>query len=378
MLDFLLQLPINQLIILYIISGALIIQLVYYLLVYGKVIYKRKKSIEHLSSEPVSVIICAKNEEQNLRNFLPVVLKQNYSNYEVIVVNDCSQDNTEMFLAELEQTHKKLRHTTIEPDRKFRHGKKLAVTIGIKSAKNNFLVFTDADCVPVSENWLQKIMSSYNEKTEVVLGYGKYKKTKGLLNRIVRYDTLMIGLQYLGMALLRSPYMGVGRNMSYKKDFFFAGKGFGNHYHIMSGDDDLFINEHSNRKNTAVAISKDSITESEPPQSFMEWVKQKKRHLSTAKYYKLPNKLVLGLEPLSKLVFYLALIYLCLTPIYYIGIGIYVFRLLVQLIIVKIGMNKLTEKGFLLLIPFLDIFLPIFQLTLMFSNKLNAKKSKWN
>lgn len=377
MIEFLLELPSNQFIALCIISGTLLIQLVYYLLVYGKVIYKRNRKIDHILNEPVSVIICAKNEEQNLRKFLPVVLEQNYSNFEVIVVNDCSQDDSEMYLAELEQTHKNLRHTTIETDNKFRHGKKLAVTIGIKSAKNNYLVFTDADCVPASPNWLQEIMNAYTEKTEMVLAYGKYKKTKGLLNRIVRFDTFMIGLQYLGMALLRSPYMGVGRNLSYKKDFFFAGKGFGNHYHILSGDDDLFINEHSNRNNTSVAIAKESITESVPPATFMEWIKQKKRHLSTAKYYKLTNKLVLGLEPVSKLAFYLVLIYLCFTPIYYIAIGIYLFRLLMQLIIIKIGMNKLTEKGFLLLIPFLDIFLPIFQLTLMLANKINTKKSKW-
>lgn len=378
MIDFLLELPLNQLIVIYIIGGVLLIQLLYYLLIYGKVIYKRVKLLDKVSNEPVSVIICAKNEEPNLRKFLPEILNQNYPHYEVIVVNDCSQDDSEMLLAELEQKYSNLRHTTIEADKKFRHSKKLAVTIGIKSAKCNYLVFTDADCVPESKDWLQDIMSAYSEKTEVVLGYGKYRRTKGLLNCMVRFDTLMIGLQYLGMALLRSPYMGVGRNLSYKKDFFFSGKGFGNHYHIMSGDDDLFVNEHSNRHNTGVALSKNSFTVSEPPATFGEWVKQKKRHLSTSKYYKTANKLVLGLEPLSKLVFYLSLIYLCLTPIYYIGIGIYLSRLLIQLIILKLGMNKLGEKGFLLLIPFFDVFLPVFQLTLIFSNKINTKNNKWN
>lgn len=376
--DILNNITIDQQIVLIVLASVLLLQFLFYLIVLAQPVYRKVKHISRQVEQSVSVIICAKNELENLRKFLPKVLEQEYKDYEVIVVDDCSEDETEMFLADLEQKHKHLRHTTIEADMKFSHGKKLAVTIGIKSAKNDHLVFIDADCYPESKNWLQEIMSGYDDNIDIVLGYGKYDRQKGLLNRIIRFDTLMIGMHYLGLAIIGKPYMGVGRNLSYKKQFFFEGRGFGNHYHVLSGDDDLFINEHSTKKNTAVAISKDSFTSSVPPQSVSEWVRQKKRHLSTAKYYKIGDKLILGFEPFSRLIFYLSIIYLAFTPVYLLAIAAYGLRLLIQLIVMKLGMNKFSEKGFLLLIPLLDIFIPVFQLSLIFSNKINAKNRKWN
>ncbi len=373
-----LELSKDQFIVLIILASTLFVQFIYYFGIYFRVIFHRSKKQIQLSTEPVSIIICAKNEETNLKKFLPKVLEQEYPNFEVIVVNDCSEDGTEMLLAKLEQTHKNLRHTTIEVDNKFRHGKKLAITIGIKSAKSNILIFTDADCYPASKNWLHEIANSYSENTNIVLGYGKYIKAKGLLNRIVRFDTLLIGLQYLGLAIVGKPYMGVGRNLSYKKELFFNGSGFGKHYHILSGDDDLFINEHAKKKHTQVCCTKESITCSVAPTTFAEWFKQKRRHISSGKHYKFSDKVILGLEPISKLIFYIAIIYFLFTPFYIVGLGIYGFRLFVQMIIFKLGMNKLSEKGVLFLIPILDIFLPLFQITLIISNKITAKNGKWN
>lgn len=360
-----------------ILLSSLFIQLFYYLLVFSRVGFYRKKTKTNNSSIPLSVIICAKNEEDNLREFLPLILSQKYSEYEVVVVNDGSQDNTETLLAQLEQTNKHLRHTNIEHNPNFNHGKKLAVSIGIKSAKHKHLVFTDADCYPESDLWLQSIANTYNTTNDIVLGYGKYKTQKGLLNKLVRFDTLMIALQYLGMAMIKKPYMGVGRNMSYKKSLFTNGKGFSSHYHILSGDDDLFINQHANKKNTLVAISQNSFTCSIPPQTFRQWIKQKKRHLSTSYLYKASDKIILGLEPFSKLVFYISLILLIFSHYQLIVLSIYLFRLLIQGIILKLGMIKLNERKILFLLPFFDIILPIFQLFLIKSNKRNKKNITW-
>lgn len=376
--NFLENLSVDQFIVAIILATMLLVQLIFYVVIYAQPVYRKAKSITKLVSDPVSVIICAKNEAANLRQFLPKILEQSYNDFEVIVVNDCSEDETEMLLAELEQKYSRLRHTTIEPDRKFGHGKKLAVIIGIKSAKHERLVFTDADCYPTSKNWLQEVVAAYNDTNDIVLGYGKYAGSKGLLNRIIRFDSFMIALQYMGLAILGKPYMGVGRNLSYKKKLFFEGKGFGSHYHILSGDDDLFINEHSTRKNTAVVLSKDSFTVSIPPNRFVDWIKQKKRHLTTAYFYKTTDKIILGLEPITKLLFYLAVIYLSFTQAWMIGLAAYTIRLIVQLVIIKLGMMKLNENGFLFLIPILDVFIPVFQLSLIFSNKINARNRKWN
>lgn len=374
---FITNLPIEQQIAFAVLISALVIQTFYYLFVYLRPVRWKRKEINN-GTEPISVIICARNEYENLKNNLQRIIDQEYPDFEVIVVNDCSADDTEMLLGEMELKYKNLRHTTIEADRKFLHGKKLAITIGIKSAKNNQLVFIDADCYPESKNWLSEINKSYTPNKQIVLGYGGYEKTTGFLNRLIRYDTLFIAMQYFGFALLSRPYMGIGRNLSYLKQLFFAGTGFSKHYHILSGDDDLFINENAHKQNTAVVLSKDSFTRSIPQTRWRGWAKQKKRHLTSGKYYKKSDKLLLGLEPLSRLLFYASIIALILLKTDLIIVGsIFLFRLVLQTTILKLNMNKMNEKGLLLLIPLFDIFLPVIHLIFIISNNLNRRKNKW-
>ena len=352
-----------QLIILLTLAAIVLIQIVYYLAVYLRPA-RNKPPQQPTVQKPASVIICARNEGENLKKFLPKIMEQDYPDFEVIVVSDCSEDDTLMILAELELTYKNLRHTSIEIDRKFTHGKKLAVTVGLKSAKYEHIVLTDADCYPTSNHWLADIMATYSENTEIVLGYGGYEPRKGLLNKIIRFDTLSIAMQYLGLAKAGHPYMGVGRNMSYTRDIFFAKNGFQSHYHIMSGDDDLFVNERATKHNTRIVTTRESITISEPCESFQQWVKQKKRHLSTWTRYRFGTKISLSIELLSRLFFYVAMI----VAIYPFGLYIeaasaYALRLIIQLIVYKVNMIKLNERGFLFLIPIFDVVLPILNLS---------------
>ncbi|MBN2763022.1 MAG: glycosyltransferase, partial [Bacteroidales bacterium] len=274
---------------LYILAGFflffLLIQLVYYLGIYARLVFYRHKQSAGLN-EPVSVIICARNEADNLEKYLPAVLSQHYPEFEVIVVDDGSSDDTEFLLRRIAERYPHLRTTTIREDKKFTHGKKLAVTLGIKAAKYDILLFTDADCEPASDQWLKKIVTKFTAGREIVLGYGGYFSHKGLLNKYIRYDTLFIAMQYLSFALSGFPYMGVGRNIAYRKSFYRKTAGFSKHLHLFSGDDDLFVNENADKRNTTVEFSHESHTRSVPGDSFSKWWRQKKRHLTTAPLYK--------------------------------------------------------------------------------------------
>lgn len=369
MKHFILNLSIEQQITFVVLFVSLLIQTLYYLLVYLRPFFWKRKTTNNKENK-ISVIICAKNEYENLKNNLPRILTQKYSDYEVIVVNDCSTDDSEMLLGEMKQQYKHLRHTTIEPDIKFSHGKKLAITIGIKSAKYEHLVFIDADCYPTSNQWLNEINKSYTTNKQIVLGYGGYEHKKGFLNKLIRFDTLFIAMQYFGFATIGNPYMGVGRNLSYIKRLFLKGKGFSKHYQMLSGDDDLFVNDNANKKNTALVLSKNSFTLSKPQESWKNWIKQKKRHLTTGKFYKKKDKFFLGLELLTRFLFYSSLLYLIyLNTNIIITISVYSFRLILQIIIIKLNMIKMKEKGFLLLIPLFDMLLPIIYFLFLFSNK---------
>lgn len=350
--------------------------LLYYWIVFGRLaFYKEKEKAQ--TQEPVSVVICAKNEYINLKNNLPLILQQDYPSFEVVVVNDSSDDDTLYLLKSLSEQYSQLKIVTIGENLNFFKGKKFPLSIGIKEAKNDLLLFTDADCKPKNNRWIAQIQSSFTKPTEVVLGYGAYEPKRNLLNKFIRFDTLHIAIQYLSFALIGQPYMGVGRNLAYRKSLFYRNKGFIPNYTVISGDDDLFINRVAKKQNTRIQINKDAHTLSLAKTKSSAWLKQKKRHLSTGKHYKIHHLLLLGLYSASLFVFYPTLIILLLFSYnLYFVLAILFLKLFSHLFIFKRCMIKLDEKGLLLLIPFLEPFFLIINPLLTSSNFI-YKDNKW-
>lgn len=366
------------LILIWILLAVLFIQLVYYWFIFSRLaFYNASKRPVSDKQEPVSVVICAKNEYHNLVRFLPLILEQNYPEYEVIVVNDASDDDTFYLLREMRDKYSRLNVINIHQNLNFFVGKKFPLSIGIRSAKYETVLLTDADCFPSGPDWISSMQSVFTEKTRVVLGYGAYISQRGLLNKLIRFDTLHVAMQYMSLALAGLPYMGVGRNLAYHKELFFKVGGFMKHYKITSGDDDLFINEVAFGSNTRIQPATEAITFSKPKQSFASWFRQKKRHLTTGGSYRTPHKITLGLFSLSQLVFYSLLIVLAVLGVnWMLLLGIYVLRLISQTIIIKKCMTRLGEKNFLLLFPFFEVFLMIINL-LLGSAGLFSRKTQW-
>jgi cellulose synthase/poly-beta-1,6-N-acetylglucosamine synthase-like glycosyltransferase len=354
------------------------IQLFYYVWFYlAPVIYKYPESVK--SRKPVSVIICARNESENLQNFLPAVLEQEYPDYEVIVVNDCSEDNSYDVLGTFLKKYPHLHVSNVNKDPKFTHNKKFAQFIGIKAAKNEILLFTDADCKPDNPLWIDHMVSHFDEKTDFVLGYGGYLDNNGFLNKFIRHESMTIALQYLGMAIRGIPYMGVGRNLAYRRSLFFENKGFGSHTHIISGDDDLFVNSNSTRETTKVEFRKEAHTRSLPASTFREWFLQKKRHMTTAPYYKTRDKFLLILEPVSRTLFYALFIilmsWLFLWPYLLAVFGV---RLVVQMTTIILAQKMLNERKLAGYSLIFDIFSPLINAVILVSNTIRRPgKNQW-
>jgi len=359
---------------------TILIQLVYYVFVYGRIFtFSKHKKIEKSAHQqvPVSVIICARNEAENLEKNLPSILEQNYSNYEVIVVNDCSFDETEQVLIRMKAQYSHLRTTFIKEDSKFSHGKKLALTIGIKAAQNEWLLLTDADCSPQSPDWIAYMASNFTENTGVVLGYGGFNPKKGLLNRLIRYDGMLIALQYFCFAKLGNPYMGVGRNLAYRKSLFFKNRGFASHLHVESGDDDLFIKEVANKKNTKLELSVSAHTRTAPKTTFKSWKLQKSRHFTTSKYYKTGTKTAIGLEPLSRVLMYLSFIALLFFKPFLLIVAIAMFvREVMFLSVVISATRKFNEKGLAINAFWFDWVMPVISLIFLLSS-IFAPRRQW-
>jgi biofilm PGA synthesis N-glycosyltransferase PgaC len=338
--------------------------------------YKDVKDGYSLSG--ISVIVCAKNEEENLERFLPRILQQDYPEYEVVVVNDSSTDDSEQLLMSLASKFKHLRYTSIPVNDKFMRGKKLAVTIGLKSAKYDRVLLTDADCYPVSDQWIKRMASNFSSEKKIVLGYGGYERRKGLLNILIRYETTFTAIQYLSYAIIGHPYMGVGRNLAYEKVIFFDNKGFSGHYHLLSGDDDLFVNENATRKNCAVEFSQESHTLSLPETTFRGWIKQKKRHISAGSHYRTGSRFRLASEWISRIILYVTGIWLCISSPWTIPVAVFFALLLsIRMVVFKLGMRRLDEKYLLLPSLLFDPVLPVILGVIWFSSRFKKKHHSW-
>jgi glycosyltransferase involved in cell wall biosynthesis len=365
-----------QEVIFYIFIASIAIQLVYFWGVFSRFAFYNNNG-ESTNHPPVSIVLCAKNEYSNLKKNIPLILNQDYPEFEVVVVNDASDDETIFLLEDLEKEYKHLSIVNITQDLNFFKGKKFPLSVGIKSAKYNNLLLTDADCKPASSNWVKKMAGNFSSSTEVVLGYGKYEIAPGWLNLVIRYETLMTAIQYFSLALIGTPYMGVGRNLAYKKSLFLKNNGFISHYNVDSGDDDLFINEVANKGNTSIEVDPESFTISEAKKTFSEWWIQKRRHLSTSKYYKFKHKFLLGLFSVSTMVVLITFIFLLTSKVNILIVSIlFGIRLLSQLLIIRKASDKLAEKKLLLFSLLIELFL-LGVFPVMILTNLIFKRNRW-
>jgi hypothetical protein len=249
--------------------------------------------------------------------------------------------------------------------------------VGIKGAKHERLVFTDADCVPASDQWLREMSKGFAPGKEIVLGYGAYEKQDGFLNKLIRFDTFQIAAQYLSASLKGKSYMGVGRNLAYQKSLFFKHKGFSSHYHINSGDDDLFINEACTDQNTNVCVSHESITVSVPKKTLRDWRLQKQRHLTTAPHYKSATKLRITMSYVWPYLFHGLWLSLFFFNSTLISAGaLFLLKILTQMLIFSKSAKKLNEPDLWAFAFFYEVIL-LFMYPAFHISKAFAKRNKW-
>ncbi|MFD2834652.1 glycosyltransferase [Gramella sp. AN32] len=327
---------------------------------------------------PISVIVCAKNEAENLRSFIPSILDQNYPDFEIVIINDASSDDTEQVIEEFQKIDKRIKCVKVENNEAFWGNKKYALTLGIKKAKNTHLLFTDADCAPQSKNWISHMANGFQPGIQMVLGYGGYfQDTSSFLNKLIRYETLLTAIQYFSYAKLGSPYMGVGRNLAYTSRLFYEIRGFANHLHLRSGDDDLFVNEAGTSGNTTCVYDSEAITRSIPKKNFKEWYNQKRRHVSVAGHYQVKHKLLLSLFYIARICFWLFFMLMLILQIFPILVlSVLGLKLILEGIVYFKAAQKLKEEDLVWFFPIFDLFLISMQMAIFISN-LSSKPKHW-
>jgi len=324
------------------------------------------------------VVVCARNEEENLKLNLPLILEQDYPSYEVVVVNDCSEDNTEQVLAELKQKYPHLRSTIIKKDGSFRNGKKFAATVGVKAAQHEWLLFTEAGCRPESAQWIASMSRGFDDDKSIVLGYGSYLANKGLSSKWIRYDTCFVALQYFGFAKIGKAYMGMGNNLAYRKSLFFAHNGFAEHAHVFSGDDGLLVNAAATRQNVAVVYTKDAHMRTTANKTFKEWLWQKRKHVVAGKYFKKGQGFWLSLEPFSRVLMWASFgALMFLYPFWQYILMVFLLRMILFMSVIGVTTKRLNEPGILPHAVFFDLAMPFVYFYVFLLNRIFSKHNKW-
>lgn len=334
-----------------------LIQLFYLFFIQVRLAYYSPAPKSTPSYMPVSIIIAARNESDNLYENLPIILSQDYPEFEVIVVNNQSIDDSSWLLTAFSRQFPNLRVVELGRNRHLRPGKKLPITLAIKAAKYEHFLLTDADCRPSSNQWIKQMASHFSSSKQIVIGYGPYSKSKGFLNRLIRFDTAWIGVSYFSMALAKLPYMGVGRNLAYTKPVFNSVNGFKSHYALPSGDDDLFIQEAAKKSNYTVNLDPTSYCYSAAAPSWGRWIRQKSRHYSTSSRYKLIKKWLLGIYPLSLILMWASFVTLMFNGEYRLfSASIFFVILMLKWWIQGRCLSKLKEKSFIPYFLLWDLF----------------------
>jgi hypothetical protein len=354
-----------------------IIQLIYLWLVNGRLAFYRKESGIQ-TRQPVSVILSGRDITPGMEDNLDKILKQDYPDFEVVIVNESPDEDNRLYLETLARKYPKLKIINIGENLNFFKGLKFPLSIGIKSSKNDIIIITDIYSIPKSSKWIESIQSNFNQKTDIVLGFSTYPHKIGLFNQWLRFDNLQTSVRYLSFALLGMPYMGVGRNLSYRKTLFYKSHGFTSHYTLITGEDDLFVNQVAQKDSTRIEISEDSHTIFEGKIGFLEWLIQRKMHLETQMYFKLRHRVILGLNSVSLLLFYSAFaILLIYAPAFWIlFLSVFGVRTISSMFITKKCMMKLNEKELLLLSPVYELLLLIIIIFLRLSI-IFIKSNKW-
>ena len=346
-----------------------------------EVLTKPKNTKERPIEDGISIIVAARNEAKNLIELIPQLFSQDYPKFEVIVVDDCSYDNTTDVLLALKAKFETFKTIKVEESNTFSGGKKFAITLGIKGASYENLVFIDADCKPSSNNWLKTIANKFSEGNDVIIGFGGYQQEKSFLNFLIRTDTNINAVDFLSATSLGIPYMAVGRNFAYKKSLFFKHKGFAKHMHLKSGDDDLFLNQVASSCKVGYLFTEGANTFSIPKKSFAAWFTQKNRHVSTFKKYPISKKILVFFLWWLKFSFYAIFIVTMVLNFdkLIIIIGIFLFLILIRLLILTPIMKRLEDGklhfGIIVFEPILIFFQLFFPLVSMIKREVEWKSN---
>ena len=338
------------------------LELIYYYVIFARFSFHKKKKAVSIQQVPVSVIMVVKDAAGVLLKTLPRLLNQQYAQFEVVIVNDNSQDETKLLVLEYQQQYKNIKLVDLDSAVTTIRGKKFAISMGVRCASYEHLLFTDPECTPSSSHWLGKMAENFVGQTRIVLGYSTYQKRNNPFNRMLHFDTLLNAVEYFSLARIHSTYRGDFKNLAFTAPLFDKQRGFATHNHISYGEEDIFISRAATKNNTAIEFSPDAVTVLQRASNFRYWKDHKLGLFYTRKLNTFKNRFLLNGYAIINLLFYIALTFAILFTLsdmilLIVTLSIAAVRLISQYLVFGFAAKRLNEKQ---VIPCLLIYDLIF------------------
>lgn len=348
-----------------------LIQIYYTFGIYNRIHRARRKpSPAPAQYPPVSVIIVTKDSGKALEENLPMILEQDYPEFEVIVINDKSAGEDDDILKRLSARYTNLYHSFIPGSARYVSRKKLGIAMGIRASRYEWLVFTEPYCRPMSRQWLKSMAGHFDEKTDIVLGYSNYLPGHGWFARKITVFGFFHALRYLGSALAGRPYMGIGRNLAYRKSVYEQHKGFADHLQLQRGEDDLFVNAVANKNNTQIAVEAESIVRMPVPPYKRIWYEEQLNLRVTGHYYRGISRLLNSIETLCCALFQLstlAALVVCILRQWWPGVAVVFLLWLIRFVCLMWVFRKTAhdlQENLCCIFPLFDMGRPLWSLGL--------------
>jgi hypothetical protein len=356
-------------------------------------VYRRRcdENDEPLTADnllPASVVIYSQEDAEQLEELLPQILGQDYPTpFEVIVVNEGESADVRDLVAMLQLKNHNL-YLTFTPDgARNLSRKKLALTLGVKAARNEVVVLTTSAAIIDSPYWLRRMMYRFSDKSvEVVLGAAVANPgdDRQLGFRRRAFDSANDAVKWLAAAIAGHPYRGTEYNLAYRREVFFRNKGFSHSLNLHYGDDDIFISEIADGDNTQVELSEESIVKVRYGNNPRVYKERAMRHSFTERRIRRKPRFLHHLSGLLQVVALVALIAAVVldyaNPVVDSVAGVlFVLMLLLDILVWRQAMRAVSALKLMITIPYFTVTLPFRKAILSIHSRLSRhKKYTWD
>jgi len=352
-----------------------IISILFLFLFTGRILFRKK--IQHSTAAPLSLIYTVRNEETRLKNNMAPVLSINGVDFEVIVVDDFSQDNSFQVLGMLRGRSDRLKVSTLQQETRF--STKMAQNLALKAASFEWILTVPISYENASIEWISGISNALDFNKTVVLSYCSAQNSGGFINRIYRIENYLSFTKSVGYILNNFPFVYSEENVAFQKKKYFEIGGHGLKISEQYANLELLINFFIRKKTTSILFESVTAIKKTEDLIWNDYLDILKKSLRIEKHLSGSKKAMLAFDEITKLLFppVTVVVIILLFDLWPLFSALLLIMFIARLVIIKIMQNRLNERKIFISSLLYDLIVPYFKLFYRWYFNNRGQKQKW-